>query len=91
VLLCFDDGGGDSDDDNDLKIIQKIPSNIPGKHKIKKTTENSHIGRGTHTSDNTNVKVQYSRFNVGTGVLCTVSINYRIAATLCSLGKWFLL
>ena len=38
------------------KSFRKYVSNIPGKHKG--TTENSHIGHCTHTSESTNVKVQ---------------------------------
>ena len=38
------------------KSFRKYVSNIPGNHED--TTENSHIGYCTHTSESTNVKVQ---------------------------------
>ena len=40
------------------KSFRKYASNIPGKREVKGTTENSHIGHCTHTSESTNVKVQ---------------------------------
>jgi hypothetical protein len=40
------------------KLFNKYLSNIPVKEEIKGTTENSHIGHCTHTSESTNVKVQ---------------------------------
>jgi hypothetical protein len=43
---------------NHLKIIQKIPEQHTGKARNQGTTENSHIGHCTHTSESTNVKVQ---------------------------------
>ena len=39
------------------KTFIKHVSNIPGNHEVKGTTENSHIGHCTHTSESTNVKV----------------------------------
>jgi len=39
------------------KSFRNYVSNIPGKHEVKTTTENSHIGHCTHTSESTNVKV----------------------------------
>ena len=41
-----------------LKIIQKIPEQRTGKARNQGSTENSHIVHSTHTSENTNVKVQ---------------------------------
>jgi hypothetical protein len=43
---------------DDLKIIQKIADQHTGKARNQGTTENIHTGHGTHTSENTNVKVQ---------------------------------
>jgi hypothetical protein len=54
-----------------------------------RTTENSHIGHCTHTAESTDVKVQYSIFNIGNSVICTMNCNYRIAATLYSLETWY--
>ena len=43
---------------NHLKIIQKIHEQRNGKAQNQGTTENSHIGHDTHTSESTDVKVQ---------------------------------
>ena len=43
---------------NHFQIIQKIPEQNTGKARNQGTTENSHIGHCTHTSESTNVKVQ---------------------------------
>ena len=39
------------------KSFRKYLSNILGEHEVKGTTENSHIGHCTHTSESTDVKV----------------------------------
>ena len=58
---------GDDDDDDasnnrsnwkHLKIVQKVPEQRTGKSRNHETTENSHIGHCTHTSESTDVKVQ---------------------------------
>ena len=41
-----------------FKVIQKIREQHTRKTRSQGTTENSHIGRCTHTSESTNVKVQ---------------------------------
>ena len=71
---------------NHLKIIHKIPQQHTRKAHNQGTTENGHIGHCTHrpTSESTNVKVEYSRFNIGISGICTMDSNYRIAATLFS-------
>ena len=51
------------------------------------TTDNSHTGHCTHTSESANVK--YNSANAGTSDIGTININDRIAATLYSLGTWF--
>jgi hypothetical protein len=58
------------------KSFRKYLNNIQGKHEIKEPQENSHIRHST------NAKVQYSTFNTGNSVMCTMNSNYRIAATL---------
>jgi hypothetical protein len=72
---------------NHLKIIHKILQQHTGKARNQGTTENGHIGHGTHrpTSESTKVKLKYSRFNIGISAICTMDSNYRIAATLYSL------
>ena len=40
------------------KSFRKYVSNIPENHEVRGTTENSHIGHCTHTSESANVKVQ---------------------------------
>jgi hypothetical protein len=42
---------------NHLKINQNIPEQYTGEALNQGTTENSHIGHCTHTSESTNVKV----------------------------------
>jgi hypothetical protein len=71
------------------KSFRKLLSNINGKARNQGTTENSHTGHGTHTSESTDVTIQNSRFNSGTSVICTMNSNCRTAATLYSLGTWF--
>ena len=41
-----------------ISVIQKIREQHTGKPCSQGTTENSHIGHCTHTSESTNVKVQ---------------------------------
>jgi hypothetical protein len=41
---------------NHLKITQKIPEQHTGKALNQGTTENSHIGHGTHASESTDIK-----------------------------------
>ena len=74
---------------NYLEIIKKIPQQHNGKARNQGTTENSRTGHSTHTSENADVKVQYSIFNMGNSVICTMNSSYRIAATLHSPGTWF--
>ena len=46
------------DDWDYLKVIQKIREEYTKKTRSQGTTENSHIGHCTHTSESTNVKIQ---------------------------------
>jgi hypothetical protein len=48
---------------------------------------NCHIGHCTYTSKSTDVK--YIRVNAEASDLGTINSSDRIAATLCSLGTWF--
>ena len=43
---------------NHLRIIQKIPEQHSMKARNQGTTEDSHTGYGTHTSESTDVQVQ---------------------------------
>jgi hypothetical protein len=43
------------------KSFRKYVSNIPRNHEVKGTTENSHIGHCTHTSESANVEIQWSQ------------------------------
>ena len=54
--MSFDDD--DNDDDNNNNKIPGKPEEHPGEARNQGTTENSHIGHCTHTSDRTTVKVQ---------------------------------
>ena len=73
-----------------LKSFRKYLSNIPGKHKIKELQKTAILGTHTHTFGSTNVKVQCSRFNIGTSDVRTMNSSYRIAATMFSLATLFL-
>jgi hypothetical protein len=43
------------------KSLRKYVSSIPGNHEVKSTTENSHIGHCTHTSESANIKAEKSQ------------------------------
>jgi hypothetical protein len=43
---------------NHIKIIQKIPEQRTGKSRNQETTENSHIGQGTHTAESIHLKLR---------------------------------
>jgi hypothetical protein len=69
------------------KSFRKYVSNIPGNHEVRelqKTTilGTAHILRKLLTE-------KYNRANAGTGDIGTINSNDRIAATMCSLGTWF--
>jgi hypothetical protein len=72
---------------NNLKIIQEIPERHNGKAHNQGITENSRIGRCTHTAGNANVK--YKTFNMGNNITCGMNWNCRIAATFYTLEAWF--
>jgi hypothetical protein len=52
------DASNDRGNWNLHKIIQKTPEQLTGKARNQGTTENSHVGHSTRTSESTNVKVQ---------------------------------
>jgi hypothetical protein len=52
------------------------------------TTENSHIGHGTHILQKV-LMYKYNRFNTGTSIICTMIRNSRIVITLYCLGTCF--
>jgi hypothetical protein len=69
------------------KSFRKYVSNIPGNHEdraLQKTAilGTAHILRKVLT-------YKYNRANAGTGDIGTINSNYRIAATMYSLGTWF--
>ena len=70
-----------------FKVIQKIREQHTRKTCSQGTTDNSHIGHCTHTSESTCIK--YNRFNTETNDISTMNSNNRIAATLYSLGTQF--
>ena len=51
------------------------------------TKQNSHTGHCTHTAESTGVKQK--TFIVGDSVTYVIYCNNRTAATLCSVGTWF--
>jgi len=66
---------------NHLRIIQAVPGQQSGKARNHGTTENSHIGNCTRTSENSNVKVQ-NLFNQRNNITCSTNCKYRTADTL---------
>jgi hypothetical protein len=81
------DTSNDRGDWDYFKVIQKICEQHTRKAGSQRTPENSHIGHCTHTSESTNQK--YNRFNTETNDISTMNRNNRGAATLYSLGTWF--
>jgi len=61
-------------------------SNIPGKREIKKTTENSHTGHCTNTSQSTNVKYAQN-IQMENSITRAMNCEYRIAIPYI-LGTW---
>ena len=55
--ICASYSANDNDDEDDNNK-NKIRKNLTGKARDQVTTEKIHIGRRTHTSESTNVKVQ---------------------------------
>jgi hypothetical protein len=72
---------------NHLKIIQKVPEQRNGKARCSETTQNSHTGHYTDPAGSTDVK--YTTFNMGNNITCAIYCNNRIAATVYSVGTWF--
>jgi hypothetical protein len=60
------------------KSFTKITPQHTGKARNKGNAESSHIGYGTHTSVNSNVK--YTTFNMENNMRCIINGNHRIAA-----------
>jgi len=61
--------------------------NIPGKHEIK-NCKKQHVRHCTQTAESANVKVQ-NIFLVRNNITCSTNCKYRTAATLHTLGTWF--
>jgi hypothetical protein len=69
------------------RSFRKYVSNIPGNHEVKESQKTAilgtaHILRKVLTE-------RYNRVNAGTSDMSTMNSYIRIAATLCSLGTWF--
>ena len=62
-------------------MTQTVPEQHTGKARNKGTTENSHIGHCTHTTESANVKVQ-NMFHGRNNITCSTNCKYRTAATL---------
>jgi hypothetical protein len=71
-----------------LIIIQKIREHHTRKPRSLGTTENCRIGRYTHTSESADVK-KYIRDKAETSDMGAINRSDRLAATLYSLGTWF--
>jgi len=67
--------------------ISKYPSKTPGKHEIKEL-KNSRVGHSTHTRESANAKVP-NIIQGRSNITCSTNCNYRTAATLYTLEKWF--
>ena len=75
---------------NHLKITQKVPEQHIGKalRDIKELLKTATPGTAhTHTAGSTDVK--YTTFNMGNSITCAIYCNNRIAATVHSVGTWF--
>jgi hypothetical protein len=71
------------------KSLRQYLSNIlPGKHEIKEMQKNSHIGNCTHTTESANVRVQ-NILHRQNNITYRTNCKYRTAATLYTLGTWF--
>jgi hypothetical protein len=68
--------------DNNNKILGK-PEKHLGKARNQGTTENSHAGHCTLTSDRTTVLI------MGHFRTCSMNCNYKVAGTLYTLEIWF--
>jgi hypothetical protein len=69
------------------KSFRKYLSNIPGKYETKELQKTTILGTA-HILQKV-LMYMYSRFNTGDSIICTMTSNYRIAATWYSLGMWF--
>jgi hypothetical protein len=72
---------------NTSKSFRKDLTKLPEKHKIKELQKTvisgtAHILRKLRMYN-------YKRSNIANSTICTMSSNYRMAATLYSLGTWF--
>jgi len=67
-----------------LRIIRAVPGQESGETRNHGTTENSHIGNYTRTSEITHVNVQ-NIFNQRNDMACSTNCKYRTAATLSTL------
>ena len=68
------------------KSFIKYKSNIP-------RTKSRKYRKAPHWAWHTYFRKYYhkSSFSIGTSIICTMNSNYRIAATMYSLGTWFVL
>ena len=69
------------------KSLRQYLSHIPGKHEIKELQKTALIGHCTHTTENSDVKIQniYRIYNF----TCNSNCKYRTAATLYTVETWF--
>jgi hypothetical protein len=62
--------------------------NEPGKHDVPEPNKTATLSTAhTHTAESTGV--QFNGFVVGNNITCAIYCNYRTAATLYSVGTWF--
>jgi hypothetical protein len=81
-----DHNDDDYDNNNNVKIIPKIPERQTWKAGHQGTADDSHLRHCTHISESNNVK--YKSFIVGNNITCTINVNHRTAATSCTIQTW---
>jgi len=70
------------------KSLRRSLCNMPGKREIKELQKNSHIVHCTHTAGSVDVEVQ-NIFHGRNNITCSTDCKYRTAATLYTVGTWF--
>jgi hypothetical protein len=66
--------------------LRKYPKNVPGKHDVQELNITATLGT-VHTAGSTDV--QFKGFIVGNNITCAIYCNNRTAATLYTVGTWF--
>ena len=70
------------------KSLRKYLSNVTGKRDVQELNKTATLGTARTAESN---GVQYKVFIVGESITCAIYCNNRVASTLCSVGKCFVL